>query len=115
MAICIRPRCPLIEQIVVVGDARPHLAALVYPSDRTLEGRVGQPHRNADGEWSEGVREAIAAEIRAMDLAQHERIRNVALLRDPLSPEDETLTPTQKPRRRIIAERFAVLIDSLYK
>ena len=111
----IRPRCPLIEQIVVVGDARPHLAALVYPSDRTLEGRVRQPHRNADGDWSEGVREAVVAEIRAMNLAQHERIRNVALLRDPLSPEDETLTPTQKPRRRIIAERFAALIDSLYK
>ena len=111
----IRSLCPLIEQIVVVGDARPHLVALVYPSDRTMEGRIEQPYRDADGEWSRAVREAIVAEIRAADLAQHERIRNITLLRDPLSPEDETLTPTQKPRRWMVAERFAGLIDTLYE
>ena len=110
----VRSFCPLIEQIVVVGDDRPHLVALVYPNTLMLEERASEPHRDSQGAWTDATKAAVVAELRAVDLAPHERVRNVALLEEPLSPEDETLTPTHKPRRRVIRERYQSLIEGLY-
>jgi len=111
----VRSLCPLIEQIVVIGDKRPHLVALVYPNELVLKDRLPGTHRDKKKQWKDSVKSAIEQELKAVNLAPHETMRKIALLEKPLSPDDETLTPTQKPKRRNIQEKYADIIKSLYK
>ena len=110
----LRSLCPLIDQIVVIGDKRPHLVALVFPSQTMVEQQLREPYRDAEGDWTAQVKNAILDQLNAVEVARQQRIRNIELLRDALSPQDRTLTPTQKPRRRGIQERYASVIDRLY-
>jgi long-chain acyl-CoA synthetase len=48
------------------------------------------------------------------DLAKYERVRRIALLSEPFTIENGLLTPTLKPRRRAIEERYRDRIESLY-
>ena len=48
------------------------------------------------------------------DLAPFEQIKRFALLERDLSQEAGELTPTLKVRRRVIAQQFEKLIESLY-
>ena len=45
----------------------------------------------------------------------HERITAFALLEEPFSPDDGTLTRTMKPRRAVIMQKYAGEVDSLKK
>ena len=110
----VRSMCPLIEQVVVFGDARPHLVALIYPGEAILKHRVPEPHRDAQGQWADAVHRAVRNELRDAGLAAHERIRNFHLLDKPLAPQDNTLTPTMKPRRRVILEQYGDAIEKLH-
>jgi long-chain acyl-CoA synthetase len=63
--------------------------------------------------------EILAIVQRRMDrlnesLAPFEQIKRFALLDRELSQEGGELTPTLKVRRRVIHERYAGLIESLY-
>ena len=45
----------------------------------------------------------------------HERITAFALLKEPFSPDDGTLTRPMKPRRAVIMQKYAGEVDSLKK
>ncbi len=112
-----------INQIVVVGEGRPFLAALVVPDFDALRMRARD----------EGIDESTCddAELLHHDAAQalfqdvftaynrdaaaHEKIRNFRLLGEPFTVEEGTLTPTLKLRRSVIRERHADLIDEMYE
>lgn len=110
----IRAACPSIEQIVLCADKKPHVTALLWPSLALLEEKVEHP-KNSDGTWSKNAQKHIANELKRVPLAPHERVRNFAILPKPLSVEDETLTPTQKPKRRVIYQKYADQIELLYQ
>jgi long-subunit acyl-CoA synthetase (AMP-forming) len=94
--------CQLIGQICVVGEGRPHLAALIV---------LDPPARAADEE----ARAAVAAAIKQVNsnLDPRRRIEAHVLLPDPWTPGEE-LTETMKLRRRRIAEKYAKQIAGLY-
>ena len=54
-------------------------------------------------------------EIKKINLALHERIKDIAFLPEPLTIDAETLTPTKKPKRTIINKKYKHLIESLYR
>jgi len=114
--LCLEPE---IAQAVVYGDRRPYLVALVVPDPEFLaafaraNGLSCEPQRLVE---HPGVREAVqrAVERANRQLSVMERVRRFALLPQPFSIEDGTLTPTLKVRRQTVYERHRELIESLY-
>jgi long-chain acyl-CoA synthetase len=101
-------QCAPVDQVVVFGEGRPHLVALV-----TLKSAGA----NALGEEASRVRALLQS---AMDkvssaLAPYERVRAFALLPCALSIAAGELTPTLKLCRQRIAANHAALIERLYQ
>ena len=93
---------PLIHQVMIVGQDRKTLGALVVPD----------PERAAD-------REAIAAELRRRTgpsggFRSFENVNRFEVLPEPFSPENGYLTATLKMRRNVIAEAMKEKIEGLY-
>jgi long-chain acyl-CoA synthetase len=110
-----------IEQFMLIGDRRMFLTALIVPDFDTLK-QYADSHRiqyksNADLASHPKINELIERNIADIqkDLASYERVRRFTLLDRQFSIEDGELTPTQKVRRKIIEERYAHVIERMYK
>lgn len=110
-----------ISQVVAVGDARPFIAALITP-DRDLLERFATAHQLGDLALTELVEHpTVTAEVgyhiawANEKLSRPEQIKTWKLLPTSLSIEDDTLTPTFKLKRRVVAERYSKEIDGLYE
>jgi len=110
LAARIRSACNMIDQIVILGHKRPHLVALISPNALALDS-IPKPHRTEEGAWTPEVKRAIRAQLKQVELATHERLRDITLL----EAQDGTLTPSQKPRHHVILEKYGELIESMYK
>ncbi len=113
---------PYLAQIVLLGDRRPYVTALIVPSVPRLQewARRQSPPLPEDPTFllqSEPVRRLIRQELDRLcsDLADFEKVRGFALLDHEFSIESEELTPTMKVRRRVVAERYAELIRGMYR
>jgi long-chain acyl-CoA synthetase len=112
---------PYISNVVVIGDRRRFVSALVVPNFEKLEGYArfnGIPFADrAALVRNEKIRNFIQAEIdRATpDLASFEKIKKIALLDRDFEIEKEEITPTLKVRRNIIEKKYEGLINSLYE
>jgi long-chain acyl-CoA synthetase len=111
-----------IDQIIIIGEDRPFLTALVVPDFESLRMRA-RDHDVDDTRYSdeelldhEDVRDLFDQTFRAFnrDAAAHEKVRNFRLLAEPFTVEDGTLTPTLKLRRSIIRDRYGDLVDEMY-
>jgi long-chain acyl-CoA synthetase len=110
-----------IEQFMLIGDRRMFLTALVVPDFDAL--REYADARNityadiTDLVKLPEINSLIDQEINSIqkDLANFERVRRFTLLEKQFSIEEGELTPTQKVRRKVIEERYANLIDTMYE
>jgi long-subunit acyl-CoA synthetase (AMP-forming) len=111
----------VISQVVVIGDRRRYLSALLtldaekIPAAASL---AGSPARTPE----EAARcERFAAHIqRELDavnqrLARVQTIKRFAILAAELSIDGGELTPTLKLKRKSIAEKYAHVIEQLYR
>jgi len=110
------------DQVVVIGEGRPFLTALVVPDFETLRMRA-RDHKIDEETLSD---EALLEEPDVRNLFRqafreygkkapaHEKIRNFKLLAEPFTVENGTLTPTMKLKRNVIEERYADEIDAMY-
>ncbi|MGN6546008.1 MAG: AMP-dependent synthetase/ligase [Aureliella sp.] len=99
--------CRYIDQIVVIGDGRKYLAALL-----TLK---AVPSSQATGEAATAERaDVLLSELRAADhgLSEHERVQAFGILGRPFQGDE--LTTSQKLKRDVITRKYAALIDRLY-
>ena len=109
-----------ITEAVLIGERRPYIAVLLVANFERLESlarRNGWPFTSRKVLLARP--EILAIVQRRMDrlnetLAPFEQIKRFALLDRELTQEDGELTPTLKVRRRVIHERHAGLIESLY-
>ncbi len=106
----------LISQAVVVGDNYPHPAVLLVPDFERLAAEVGEELPREELIKHPMARRRIADLIARTNeqLAVDERLRRFKLLARELTFEAGELTPTLRIRRRVIAQRYAVEIASLY-
>jgi long-chain acyl-CoA synthetase len=111
---------PLILNAVLVGDAHKFIAALIVPNFANVEavarakGRTFASHEQlAADPW---VHQLIGGEVEQVNsrLAQYETIKRFALLDHDFTFDGGQLTYTLKLKRRVIAERYAQLIEGLY-
>jgi long-chain acyl-CoA synthetase len=91
---------PLVREAMLIGDARPYCAALVW-----VEG-------GTEGEAEKAVGAALA-EINAT-LSPHEGVRRFLVMPYDLSVERGDLTPSLKLRRKAVAERHGAVIEGIY-
>jgi long-chain acyl-CoA synthetase len=111
---------PEIAQVIVYGDARPHLVALIVPDVEFAKAYARQHKVNPDlaelvqhKEFERAIGEAVA---RANDsLSVIERVRHVRLLPEPFTIENGTMTPTLKLRRQLIYRVHRDLFESMYQ
>ena len=109
-----------ISEAVLIGDHRPYVVVLLVANFERLESlarRNGWPFASRKELLARP--EILAIVQRRLDslngsLAPFEQIRRFALLDREMTQEDGELTPTLKVRRRVIHERYAGLIESLY-
>lgn len=110
-----------IEQFMLVGDRRMFLTALIVPDFDALKEFADSHGIKYSGESdlvrNPRINELIEQNIADIqkDLANYERVRRFTILEKQFSIEDGELTPTLKVRRKIIEERYASLIERMYK
>ncbi|HEY1557086.1 MAG TPA: AMP-dependent synthetase/ligase [Kofleriaceae bacterium] len=92
---------PVIERVVVYGDARPYLVAAVWA--------------RAEVPADERTR-LVAARVDAInaELARHETIKRHFVADAPLTVDDGTLTTSLKLRRKAVYERLRDRFEALY-
>jgi len=111
---------PLIGQVCVIGDRRKFLTALIV-----LDGDMAPPWAERQGlkfnDMASFVQSPeVQAEVqKAVDeanehVARVEQLKRFVILPDEWTPESDELTPTLKLKRRVILEKYADAIESLY-
>jgi long-chain acyl-CoA synthetase len=111
---------PLVEQVMVVGEARPYLTALIVPQPGPLAMLRAEIGLN-DGDDSPAAREAIESALlhRCQDVLRdaprNHWIVGVSVVHAPWTPNNGLLTATHKLRRCEIARVHAEEIERLYE
>ena len=113
---------PLIEQVAVIADGYKFVSALIYPNWSVL--RREAEARGLSREMTEEelaanheVHRLVMAHLEAAlsTVAQYEKVKKFQLLTTPFSVESGELTNTLKLRRKVVAERYAREIASMYQ
>ncbi|HZQ33090.1 MAG TPA: long-chain fatty acid--CoA ligase [Mycobacterium sp.] len=112
---------PLISQAMVVGDAKPFVAALITIDPEAFDGWKERNGKSADASVGDLANDPdLRAEIdRAVKEANQsvshaEAIRKFSILPVDFTEDTGELTPTMKVKRKVVAEKFASEIEALY-
>ena len=112
-------RSVYINQVMLVGDDRPHPAALVSPDWNLVRTELGIDGNVSTAELAQrpDVKHFLTKEVRdhTSDLAKFEQVRKIVVLPQELSVENGDLSPTLKIKRRVVEAKYANEIESLYE
>lgn len=110
-----------IDQVVVLGDNRKYISALIVPSFEKFRAVW-----NAE-EVDELTNEELTVHPRVINFMQqridrsqkhlpsYERVVKFRLLYEPFTIQNEGLTNTLKVRRKLIAQRYSELVEEMYR
>lgn len=106
---------PEIGQVLVHGDKRAFLIALIAPSAE-LQKEVARASDDAQPDRTKAIERRIDAAVKRANakLGAVERVRRFAVLEDGFSVENGLMTPTMKLRRPLIYAREAATIERLH-
>ena len=104
---------PLVKFVVLVGQGRRSLGALLVPDEDALAeaAQVWGVDKLSKAEVQQAMREAVAAGCAGR--VRWEQVAAFAVLASPFSVEDGTLTRTMKPRRAAIMQKYAQEVAKL--
>ncbi len=112
---------PMISQAVVIGDKRPFITALLtlnleniqkFAKENNIKDTTMQDlsrHPKIDKIISDSVSNINS------DLAQYETIKKFTILDRDFTQEADELTPTLKVKRKVVNEKYAGIIESMYR
>ena len=111
---------PYVAEAVVLGDGRPHLAALLcirFP----IVSKWAERNRISFTTYTDlssrpQVLELLRAEVEKVNatLPPAQRIRDFVLLYKELDADDDELTRTRKVRRGVINQKYGTIINAIY-
>jgi long-chain acyl-CoA synthetase len=112
---------PYVSNVVVLGDRRRFISALVVPDFDKLKEYAKTNNipfeTNSDLTRSEKVLNFIQGEIDRFtpNLASYEKIKKIALLDRDFEIEKGEMTPTLKVKRNFVEGKYKHIIDAIYK
>jgi long-chain acyl-CoA synthetase len=111
----------LVGQCMVVGEARPYVAALVTIDPETFGSWKSRAGKATDATVADLVDDAdLRAEVQAaiddanLAVSTAESIRRFHVLAEDWTEEGGELTPSMKLRRSVVMERHGAAVDALY-
>ncbi len=111
---------PLISQAMVYGDRRPYPVALIALNPEELarwaKGHGLDATDLAAAARDEEVRRVVAriVEEKNATLASYAQVKKFAIVPADFTQDSGELTPTLKVKRKVVAEKYRDLIESLY-
>lgn len=112
---------PLIEQAVVIGSGRKYATALLFPSMDVLRGWAKDKGLDPNMAPEELLKQpdVLAKYERLVDEANagHDpwsQVKRFKLIPEPMTVENDLLTPTMKVKRSAVDRAFADEIEAMY-
>ncbi|KMY23519.1 AMP-dependent synthetase/ligase [Actinobaculum suis] len=111
---------PLISQVVVVGDQKPFISALITLDEQMLPAWLkshGEPEMTpAQARECPAVLASLqrAIERTNRQVSRAESIRKFKIIPDDFTLENGMLTPSLKVKREVVLERYAGVIEDIY-
>ena len=109
----------LFEQIMLIGEGRPYLSALVVLNARNWENISAQYNLDSDlrrlsqdQKLEEILVERITRQMK--EFPGYAKIYRVAMVQEPWTVENDMLTPTLKLRRTHVLNRYQAEVSRLY-
>ncbi len=113
--------CPFISQVIVHGDKRNFVTALV-----TLDEEAMMKWAKESGQTDKSYAQIVALpEAKALlkpffdavnkDLAKYESVKQFQVLPKDLSVDEGELTPSLKVKRKVVEKKYAALLDKMYE
>jgi long-chain acyl-CoA synthetase len=116
----LKSTCPYISQVIVHGDKRNFVTALV-----TLDEESTMKWAKEQGIGKTYAEIVQLPEVKAMispyfdqvnkQLAKYETVKQFAILPKDLSIDDGELTPSLKVKRKVVEKKYANLLDKMYE
>jgi long-chain acyl-CoA synthetase len=111
---------PLFDQAMIVGEAKPFLAALLVLNEvewRALATKLGLDRKKAASLHDSGAHKYIIKHLSQClrEFPGYAQVRRVSLYLEPWTIENGLLTPTLKTKRPQILKTFADDIESMYQ
>lgn len=113
-------RCPFIEQVAIIADARNYVTALIVPAFESLEAWAKEKGLKYESSLEllrhSHVVEHFEQRLKQLqhELAGFEQIKKFTLLPEAFSMEAGLITPTLKLRRKMIYYKYAHEINAMY-
>ena len=109
----------LVDQVLVIGEGRPYLSALVVPNPEAFARVAGTLHLDPANEETccdEKVLSIFIQHVqkRIAEFPGYAQVREVAVVNEPWTPDNGLATPTLKLRRSKILERYHDVTEQLY-
>jgi long-chain acyl-CoA synthetase len=108
-----------IDQIVVLGYQQKFCSALIVPAFDNVKKRLKRDGYTPNEPFAEDdkVRSLIKQEVEKFNrqLSPWEKVKKFELLDEPLSIENDELTPTMKVKRSVVKKKYSDLIEKMYQ
>ena len=109
----------LVDQVIVIGEGKPYLSALVVPNPEAFARMAETLHLDPANEALCVDKDVVSifmqhVEQRTQRFPGYARVRSVAVVNEPWTPDNGLATPTLKLRRNRILERYQEITEKLY-
>ncbi len=112
---------PLVSQAVVIGDRRKYITALIAVNLDVARKLLADRSESVPADPAQlsthaAVKDQLQARVSEINrhLGSWEQVKYFRVLPRELTEADGELTPTLKVKRKVVAERYASLIDEMY-
>ena len=110
---------PLYEQVLVYGEAKPYLSAIVVLNDEewTLAATEAKLDPTLEGAGKEKAEKYLVQRIgkQIRQFPGYAQVRKVSVAREKWTIDNGMITPTLKLKRNLIVKKYAASIDEMYK